>query len=125
MVLLVVGADARHLFKRVIPIGNTDGHATGADGFAAVNPQLAEVDGATVEVRNVGNHQFPLLLPIRNLQPTTDNRVVASNNETTVLGTEAKGLVEEIGASGKVDGDIGSLTQTTQFAGLSDGISEG
>ena len=125
MILLVVSADAGHLFERVASVGKTDGHTAGADGFAAVNPQLAEVDGVTVEIGNVGNHQFPLHLPIRNLEPTTDNRVVACNGEATILGTEPEGFVEEIGARGKVDGDISSLTQTTEFTSVADSVGKG
>ena len=125
MVFLVVSADAGHLFERVASAGKTDGHITGADSFATVNPQLAKVDGATIEVRNVGNNQCPLLLPIRNFQPTADNRIVTSNGEATILGTEAERFVEEIGARGKVDGDISSLTQTTHFTSLAYGINEG
>ena len=125
MILLVVGADAGHLFEGIIPVGKTNGHTTSADGFAAVNPQLTEVDGATVEIGNVGNHQCPLFLPIRNFQPTTDNRVVAGNGEATILGTEAERFVEEIGARGKVDGDISSLTQTTEFTSVADSVGKG
>ena len=125
MILLVVGADAGHLFEGVFPVGIIDGHTTGADGFTAVNPQLTEVDRTTVEIGNVGNHQFPQLLPTGNLQPTTDNRIVAGDGETAVFWTEAKGLVKEIGAGSKVDGDIGSLTQTTHLTGVANGVSEG
>ena len=55
VVLLVVGADAGHLFEGIIPVGRTYGHITSTDSLLTIHPQLTEVDGASVEIGYFGD----------------------------------------------------------------------
>ncbi len=83
MVLFVVGQDARHLFEGVATVGCADGYTSGTDGLFEVtlmgggldgaHPQLSEVYGAAVEVRNVSHQQPVLLLPVANGHSSADD----------------------------------------------------
>ena len=89
--MFVVGQDAGHAFPITID-------AIGTNGFRLVDPQLAEIDGTSVEVRHIGNHEFAFALPTGYWHAATDDSTVALNGQTTVLRTERDGFRDAMDA---------------------------
>ena len=116
MVLLVVGADAVHLFK-------VD-HVARPYRFLTVYPQLAEINRPAVKVGHVSHHQLALLLPSRNLHAAADYGILAHQLQSAVFRAQSQGFIQEVRTSRQVDGHLGSLSQTSHFARLTHSIGE-
>ena len=65
VISLVVSHNAVHLLKVA--------HIAGTDSLPAIYPQLAEVNGAAVEVRHIGHQQHALALPAGNRHAAADD----------------------------------------------------
>ena len=85
LALLVVGEDAVHLLKVL--------HVAGPCGFPAIDPELAEVNGAAVEVRDLSHQQLALAFPVGDGHAAADDGVVAFEGQPAVLGAETERLI--------------------------------